>query len=317
MVGSHLAEYLLGLGQEVHGTIRWRSNLENILEMKDRLNLHYCDLKDRQNIDTVLKDDGYNFIFHLAAQSIVWASFQAPADTLENNVIGTLNLLESAKRFCPKAIIHFSGSSEEFGLVKENECPVNESNPLRPLSPYGVSKVTAELLCIQYFKSYGLKTVVTRAFNHSGFGRPEHFAESSFAKQIMERKLGMTIVPIEVGNLEARRDYTHVNDMVEAYWLAANMCAYGEPYVIASSEAYSMRQILEMLSEEADIVCDVVQDPKRIRPSDVPLLIGDASKFRNRTGWTQTHGGIRQICRDLLEYWKVKLERQKIEEVAV
>ena len=214
------------------------------------------------------------------------------------------------RQFCPEAVVHFAGSSEEYGFVLPEECPVSEKNELRPLSQYAISKVHGDFSMRQYFHSYKLKTVITRGFNHSGKYRTECFAESSFAKQVMERKLGLTIAPIEVGNLEARRDYTHVRDMVEAYWLAVNKCEYGVPYVIASGEAVSMREVLEMIMEEAGIDCDIVQDPKRMRPSDVPLLIGDSSKFRNRTGWIPIHGGIRQICRDLIDYWKVKLEKE-------
>ena len=201
-----------------------------------------------------------------------------------------------------------AGSSEQFGLVKESECPVNENNPLRPLSPYAISKCATEMLAWQYYSSYGLKTVMTRAFNHSGRFRSPHFAESSFAKQVAARKLGLTIAPIKVGNLEARRDYTHVEDMVKAYWLAANTCSYGEPYVIASGTAYSMRDVLDMLMDEAGIKCDIITDKRRLRPSDVPVLLGNPSKFIGKTGW-MPEKDIRDICKDLLEWWTEKLER--------
>jgi len=309
MVAPHLAELLLGMGHEVHGTVRQRSNLENLEDIKDDIILHYCELKDRGNVDSVLKNSRYDYIFHLAAQSDVKNSFDAPKYTLENNIFGTFNLLESVKENYRGSVVHIAGTSEEFGMVKPEECPLDEDSKMRPMSPYGISKVACEMMALQYHVSYGLRTIVTRAFNHSGRFRTECFSESTFAKQIVERKMGLTLSPIRVGNLETRRDYTHVKDMVRAYWLAASEGSAGEVYVIASGKSVRMKEVLGMLLGLTGIEEWTIEtDSGRMRPSDVPLLEGNSSKFRKLTGWTPEFG-MDDICKDLLEYWEKKTRR--------
>lgn len=165
--GSHLAELLLKEGHEVYGTARWRSKLDNIEHIKKDVHLLNADLRDALSMDTVLKESNPDWIFHLAAQSFVYSSWRAPVDTMDTNIIGTVNLLEAVRKFNPDIKIQFAGSSEEYGLVIENETPITEDNPLRPLSPYGASKVAGDRLCYQYVQSYGMKIVITRAFNHS------------------------------------------------------------------------------------------------------------------------------------------------------
>lgn len=314
-VASHLAEHYLALGSyEVHGTVRWRSNLENVEHIKDSIKLHYCDFRDRQSVDSVIRQKlaDFDIIHHLAGQSFVKASFDAPSDTMETNVLGLINLLESVRAWSPNTVVHITGSSEAYGIVHPWDCPLNEDHKLKPVSPYGISKMVQELLGEYYFKSYGIKTVITRAFNHSGSRRSECFAESTFAKQIIEIKLGLTNGAIKVGNLEAMRDYTHVKDMARAYSLAVERCEYGTPYVIASGEAVSMREVLNKLIEMAGIECRIEIDADRIRPSDVPLLIGDYSRFKEKTGWMPNKSlGIDAICQDLLEYWTWKLSNRK------
>ena len=172
-VGSHLAEYFLAQGKyEVFGIIKWRSDRENIIHIQDKIKLYECDIKDAFAMKTALSKIRPDYIFHLAAQSYVPYSWRVPQETLSTNIIGEVNLFESIKELQIEPLIHIAGSSEEYGLVLPEELPIKETNPLRPLSPYAVSKVAQDLLAYQYFRSYGLKVVRTRAFNHTGPRRP-------------------------------------------------------------------------------------------------------------------------------------------------
>lgn len=204
-----------------------------------------------------------------------------------------------------KGRVAFCGnSSEEYGLVFENELPVKEENMLRPLSPYGVSKVTQDTLACQYFYSYGLKTVVTRAFNHEGPRRGEQFVTSSFAKQIAQIEKGEKEPIMYVGNLEAKRDYLDVRDVVEAYWLASEKCKFGEPYNICSGKYWTIQSVLDfLLSKSTNRSIEVQQDLKRMRPSDVQILLGDCMKFKNQTGW-EPKISFEKTLEDTLTYWR-------------
>src|SRR3989344_5672532 len=189
-VGSHLAEYLLSKNIEVCGAVRWRSNKENINHIEDKIKLIETDIKDPYSVERLVKESKPDCIFHLAAQSFVPASIHAPQETLTTNIIGTVNVLEAVRRFNKNIKIQIAGSSEEYGLVYPDEVPIKETSPLRPMSPYAVSKVAEDLLGFQYFKTYGLHTIITRAFNHTGPRRGEVFVTSNLAKQIAEIEAG-------------------------------------------------------------------------------------------------------------------------------
>jgi len=199
-VGSHLADFLLEKSDiEVYGIARWRSQKNNIKHLKDKIKLFECDIKDMTSVNDVVKSVKPERIFHLAAQSFVPASWSLPAETLSTNIIGELNIFESVRQLKLDSVIHIAGSSEEYGLVYPDEVPITENNMLRPLSPYGVSKVAQDLLGFQYFKSYGLKIIRTRAFNHTGPRRGEVFVCSTFAKQIAEIEKGLREPVVYVG----------------------------------------------------------------------------------------------------------------------
>lgn len=302
--GSHLAEYALSQGAEVYGSYRWRSRTENIERICSRLRLIDCDLTDPHATRAMVKKSRPDWIFHLAAQSYVPTSWHAPADTLTNNILGQLHLLEAVREVGVEARIQLACSSEEYGLVLPEETPITEHNPLRPLSPYGVSKVAQDLMGLQYFHSYGLHIVRTRAFNHTGPRRGDVFVTSNLAKQIAEMEVGYRPPVLEVGNLESQRDFTDVRDMVRAYWLALEKCEPGEVYVIASGQPVTIRGVVDRmvgLSRCPDIQVQSV--PERMRPADVAVLVGDATKFRTRTGWEPTIP-FEQTLSDLLDYWR-------------
>ncbi len=199
-----------------------------------------------------------------------------------------------------------AGSSEEYGLVTPDELPMKETNSLRPLSPYAVSKVAQDLLAWQYFKSYSLKTVRTRGFNHTGPRRGEVFICSTFAKQIAEIEKGKREPVIYVGNLEAKRDFTDVRDIARAYWLTLEKGIEGEVYNIGTGKAYAMKDVLDMLLSLSKANVKVEVDPQRLRPSDVPILISDSSKFVKQTGW-KPEIPFRDSLQDLLNYWRERI----------
>jgi GDP-4-dehydro-6-deoxy-D-mannose reductase len=305
-VGSHLAEYLLSLNHQVFGIYRWRSRTENIEHLMDKINLFECDLRDGTSVRRVIGEVKPELCFHLAAQSYVLMSWRAPAETLSTNIIGEINLLEAIREAGLDPLIHVAGSSEEYGRAYPEELPIKEENPLRPLSPYGVSKVAQDLLGYQYFQSYRLRVVRTRAFNHTGPRRGEVFATSNFARQTALIEKGLQEPVIRVGNLEAVRDFTDVRDVVRAYYLALLKGEPGEVYNICQGEGHKIKEILEMLIELSRVDIEVKPDPARMRPSDVELLIGDSSKFRMRTGW-QPQIALRQTLQDLLDYWRARV----------
>ncbi len=307
-VGSHLAEYFLAKGRDqVFGTIKWRSNRENLLNIADKIILHECDIKDAFAMRTILKDIKPDYIFHLAAQSYVPFSWRAPQETLSTNIIGEVNLFESVRELNINPMIHIAGSSEEYGLVLPDEVPIKETNPLRPLSPYGVSKVAQDLLGYQYFKSYGLKIVRTRAFNHTGPRRAEVFASSNFAKQIVEIEKKKREPVIFVGNLDAVRDFLDVRDVVRGYALSLIKGTPGEVYNIASGKGMKIKELLDRLVALSKVDLEIKQDPKRLRPSDVELLVGSPEKFYKATGW-KPEIPFDKTLSDLLDFWRSQIK---------
>ncbi len=308
--GSHLADYLLAHHPEIEvwGVYRWRSRRDNIDHLGDRVRLVECELRDYASVAAALERSRPDYIFHLAAQSFVPTSWSAPADTLSSNIVGQAHLFEGCRTLGLDPVIQIACSSEQYGLVLPDEVPITENNPLRPLSPYAVSKVGQDFLGYQYFQSYGLKVVRTRGFNHTGPRRGEVFVTSNFAKQIASIEAGRQAPVLRVGNLDAVRDFTDVRDMVRAYWLAVEKGRPGEVYNIARGEGITIRDMLGKLLALSTVEVEVVTDPDRLRPSDVEILIGDSSKFRADTGWAPEIP-FDQTLADLLAYWRAKLQK--------
>ena len=306
--GSHLAEYILTNHADavVFGTVRWRSRMDNIAQIQDKVRLIEADLKDMVSLRAVLAESKPDRIFHLAAQSFVPTSWTCPSETFATNAIGEINLFEAVRALDLKPRIQVAGSSEEYGQVFSDEIPMKETNPLRPLSPYAVSKVAQDLLAFQYYKSYGLRTVRTRGFNHTGPRRGDVFVTSSFAKQIAEIEKKKRPPIISVGNLEAKRDFTDVRDMVRAYWLALEKGVEGEVYNIGRGQAFSMQEVLDLLMSLSRAKMEVKVDPARLRPSDVPVLLSDSTKFVSLTGWRPMIP-FKQTIVDLLNYWRERV----------
>ncbi|HEX9744585.1 MAG TPA: GDP-mannose 4,6-dehydratase [bacterium] len=303
-VGSHLAEYLLEKNYEVYGTIRWRSKQDNILHLiaDKSISLFETDIKDPVSVRKTVADTKPDEIYHLAAQSFVPASWAAPAETLDTNIQGQLNILEATKEVVPDARLQVVGSSEEYGLVYPDECPIDEHQTLRPLSPYGVSKVAQDMLGYQYYHSFKLNVIRTRAFNHTGPRRGEVFVTSNFAKQLAEISKKKKPPVMKVGNLEAKRDFTDVRDTVRAYHELMTNGTPGEVYNIASGTTRTIQSVLDDLIKVAGIEVNVEQDPSRMRPSDVMVLEGSSAKIREHLGWTPEIKWETTL-KDLYEYW--------------
>lgn len=305
-VGSHLAELLLSRGFEVYGMCRPRTKRDHIESIINKLHLEDADLLDTHSLYTMLARIKPDYIFHLAAQSFVPTSWISPSVTLEVNVVGSANLFEAVRQAKIDPVIQIACSSEEYGLVHEDELPIKETNPLRPLSPYAVSKVAMDYLGYQYYQSYNVRIIRTRGFNHTGPRRGETFAESNFAKQIALIEKGKQEPVIFVGNLEAKRDYTDVRDMVRAYLLAVEKCDPGDVYNIAVGKTIRIGDMLNLLLSYSRVTVEIRKDPSRMRPSDVPVLIGDNTKFVNKTGW-KPEVPFEKTMEDLLTYWRERV----------
>ena len=304
--GSHLAELLLKEEVEVHGIQRWRSKTENIEHIQKKIKFHEADLLDAHSLYTVIDKIKPDYIFHLAAQSYVQSSWSSPTQTLEVNIIGTAHLFEAVRKTGLPITIQIACSSEEYGRVLPNELPIKETNPLRPLSPYAVSKLAMDYLGYQYHESYGMGIIRTRGFNHTGPRRGEVFSESTFAKQIAEIEKGKREPVVQVGNLNAQRDYTDVRDMVRAYYLSVKKCDAGEVYNIATGKAWKIGKVLDLLISLSNVKVEIREDPDRMRPSDVEVLVGDSSKFVAKTGW-QPEIPFEKTMQDLLDYWRERV----------
>jgi GDP-4-dehydro-6-deoxy-D-mannose reductase len=310
-VGSHLAELALSRGAEVVGALRWRSNTTHIEHIRDRLTLINGDLRDVLSVRGLIEQSRPDAIVHLAAQSFVGASWDAPSETLITNAVSQTNILEAVRQMQHACRVLVIGSSEEYGLVYPDELPVRETNPLRPLSPYAVSKVTQDLMGYQYWKSYGLDIVRTRAFNHSGPRRGDAFATSSFAKQIAEAEAGVREPVVLVGDLKPTRDFSDVRDIVRGYWTLLERGTAGEVYNLCSGVDWSIERMLNFLVEHSKLErVEIRHDRARFRPSDVPVLRGSAEKIQQAVGW-RPEIPLEQTLVDLLEYWRQQIERRQ------
>ena len=304
-VGSILAEFLLNDSQhnslEIHGTVHRADS--RIQPFRDRLRLHKGDLRNPSWIEQVVETVRPQLVFHLAAWSDVRASWDQPWATYELNIGCQLNLLEALLRHAPDARVLVVASSEVYGLIGADDLPVSEDTPLRPNSPYGISKVAQDLMAQQYWFNFQLPTVRVRSFNHIGPGQSDSFVASAFARQIAEIEAGLQEPILRVGNLEAERDYTDVRDMVRAYWLALQHGASGGVYNVGSGAAHPVRRLLDILLELSEAEIAVEQDPNRLRPSDVARSVCNPAKLHEDTGWLPTielHGSLA----DVLQFWR-------------
>lgn len=318
MVGSHLTDFLLKhTDWIIYGMARWRSPLDNIQHLIHDINngnrvfYLYGDLNDFSSLVKVLKEAKPDYVFHLAAQSYPRVSFDAPADTLNTNIIGTSNLLEAIRIVNLDPVIHVCASSEVYGRVSKDKLPINEECTFHPASPYAISKVGTDLVGRYYADAFRMKAMTTRMFTHTGPRRGDVFAESTFAKQIAMIEHGLIPPVVKTGNLDSLRTWADVRDAVRAYYMLVTVNPVpGEYYNIGGDYSCSIRQMLEFLiSISTTTNIKVETDPYRIRPIDADLQVPDTTKFRTHTGW-KPEISFEQTMTDLLEYWREKIHNK-------
>lgn len=305
-VGSHLADLLVSEGYPVSGIALTR-DLTHLLQVEQKVSVAYGDVRSRKDVENILDQVKPDRIYHLAGSSFVPDAEADPRLVYEVNVLGTLNIVETARSSHPSTKILIVGSGEMYGQVPEGALPVNEEYPLKPTSPYGVTKACADLLAYQYASSYEMDVVRVRPFNHIGPRQSEQFVCSNFAKQIVEIEKGIREPTLNVGNLEVRRDFTDVRDVVRAYRTVLEGARGGEVYNIGSGKAWRIGDILKTLIAESTVKdIRMEQQEIRIRPNDIPLMRCDASRLEREFGW-RPKIPIEQTLGDLLEYWREKV----------
>lgn len=285
--GSYLADYIVEhhLAVKVHGISRWHSTSgnENLKKSSGKVAVHECDLNDLSSVIRVLKKIKPDVIFHLAAHANVRASFDTPLSVLQNNIMGTANLLEAVRIADIDPVVQICSTSEVYGQVNPKHVPITEECPINPSSPYAVSKVTQDLLGYTYFKNFGMKIVCTRMFAYLNPRRADLFA-TAFARQVVRIEGGLQKELVH-GNLNSTRTLIDVRDAMESYWIAAEKCVFGEAYNIGGNTVITVGEFLELLKKKAKVKIPSRVDPKLLRPTDVTLQIPDTSKFQRATGW--------------------------------
>lgn len=307
--GSYLAEYLIQHqpGVEIHGIARWHSTTkENLSAILDKIHLHEADLLDFGSVFSVMERVKPDAIFHLASHANVRASFDTPGAVLNNNIIGTSNLFEAIRLSRIDPIIQLCSTSEVYGQVDPKDVPIKEDTPMRPVSPYAVSKAAQDLLGWSYFVSYKMKIIRTRMFAYLNPRRTDLFA-TSFAKQIalIERGLQKEVVH---GNLDSVRTLIDVRDAMRAYWEAVLCCQPGEVYNVGGVTTMTVGECLKRLIALSHVPIPTRAEPSLFRPADVTLQIPCVDKFIQETNWHPQHP-FEESLRDLLEFWRREIDR--------
>ena len=299
-VGGYLGRCLVRAGHVVCGT---RLEGERVPDFLKDTEIHVLDLTQKDAVGDVLRAAKPDAVCHLAAQSSVALSWRDPARTWEVNVIGLIHLLEGIRALGSNPRILLIGSSEEYGKVTPEEIPLREDQPLRPGNPYAAGKAAQEMLGRLYAEAYGMDIVMVRAFNHTGPGQTPTFVIPDFAKRIAAMEKGQMPKELLVGNLEAVRDFSDVRDIVRGYAMLLERGRAGEVYNIGSGQGYSIRDLLQRLLAMTEETIVVSRDPERVRPLDVPVLIGDIQKITDHTGW-KPEIPMETTLRDVLEDWR-------------
>ena len=313
-VGPHLANLLLGEGHEVYGMVRSsdgkEEDIRDIVPDKNcsEIRFVYAELTDFSSIERVFVNDKFDGVFHLAAQSHPPTSFIDPEGTFWVNAIGTINICKAIAKYQPECKLMFCSTSEVYGVVPEEKMPIDESFPINPVNPYGVSKAAANLYVRERATTLKLPFFVTRAFSHTGPRRGRRFSISSDAFQIIRIKKGYQEPIINVGTLSSKRVVIDVRDCAKAYYLLMQKFVPGEAYNIGGDIPYTMGELLDKMLKISGLEGKVEKriDPKLVRPIDIPVQICDSRKCRNLTGWSPKIP-IEETLKDLLDYWDKKI----------
>lgn len=303
-IGSYLSSLLCKEGHEVYGT---HFGDDRLREEKSApaIKLFECDIRDGKAVDSLIQMVAPHRIYHLAAQSFPTVSWKDPITTVMTNIVGTINVFESVIKYKLDTRILVACSSAEYGLSIESGIPVKEDHPLKPLHPYGVSKVAQDMLAFQYFVNFGVPTVRIRIFNTTGPGKTNDVC-SDFANRIVEVERDAAQSIIKVGNLSARRDITDVRDTIRGLYLAMEKGVMGEVYNLSRGETYQISDILRMLLGLSRKHIDVEIDKILLRPTDEPVIVGNSESLYMQTGWKPTIP-IEKTLEDMINYWRERL----------
>ncbi len=306
-VGEYLAEYLISLyTYEIYGTYRSES-AKNVSSINGKINFVQVDLTDRDQVKKALVKIQPDGIFHLAAQAVIGESIARPLETLHTNIDGELLLFETLRELqMTNTRVMSVLSADVYGYVKPSDLPIDEDTPFRPGNPYAVSKVACDALAYQYFRSYKLPIIRVRPFTHIGSRQKPGFVTVDFAKQIAEIEKGQQASIMKVGNLDAKRDFTDVRDVVRAYALLMEKGEPGEVYNIGSGVSHEIKEVLDFFIAHANVQITSETDPARLRPSDIPDFVCDATKLYNLTGW-KPEISFETSLQDILDYWRTQV----------
>ncbi len=303
--GGHLTRLLLSLGHEVAGLDC--GDRETTFDAEDKkIKVFKGDLRDEEIVSKAINKFKPDTIFHLAAQSSVKLSFENPFETFSANLIGTLMLLETISKLDNPIKTLVISSSEVYGRLRPDQCPVTEDQPIRPVNPYAVSKAAVDMLAYQYHQAYKMPIYIARAFSHSGPGQKTVAVLSDWAFQVAKIKLGLSPPQLKVGNIDVQRDYTDVRDVMQAYVDIVEKGTPGKPYNVCSAKGYRLAELLEMYRSLIDREIEVTTDKSRMRPVDIPILVGSHQRLTDDTGW-EPKIPIGTTLTDSLEFWNQRL----------
>jgi GDP-4-dehydro-6-deoxy-D-mannose reductase len=311
-VGSHLADYLLEYESNIEliGVKRYHlSRMDNVNHIYDKVEWYDCNLLEQSAVYKMIRDIRPDIIFHMAAESFVSPSWEHPITYMNANYGMTVNILEAVKDLKLETKIHLPGSGEEYGDISEEKLPITTETILNPVNPYAVTKIAQDLIGFVYWKSYGVNVIRTRAFNHEGPRRHYVFGIPSFAYQIAKIEAGLQAPIIETGDIDDKRNFTDVRDMVAAYWHSVNHCHPGELYLVGQEDpsmVCTFRDALHRLIKLSTLSgqeVEIRKVTKYTRPTNVPFLISDISKFNSVVDW-KVKFSLDDILKDTLDYWR-------------
>ncbi len=300
-VGGYLADYLKECGYEVAVT----KMPSEISKQTESTNIQVCglDILDQNEVEEILRKIKPDIIFHLAAQSSVAVSWKNPELTIDVNIKGCIHVLEAVRRQDKRIRVLLIGSGEEYGKILPQEIPVSEGQSIRPGNIYAATKACQNMIGSIYAQAFGMDVVMVRAFNHIGPRQAPIFVVSDFCKQAAEIEAGMREAVIKTGNLDVKRDFTDVRDVVRAYMLLAEKGAAGETYNVGSGHAVSIGEILQVILKKSPAGIRIEADRQKFRPSDVPVIEADIGKLRKITGW-MPRIPLEQAIQDTLDSWR-------------